>query len=174
MLSTVDDLKKVPTPCSVKLKFCLLRHYWWALALLLFISVSILLCRNESIEIIVTVAGTLLSLIYFIQKQRLEERRLFRELFREFNERYEGMNRKLARISAEKDRKELAEDEKTTLVDYFNLCGEEYLYFRLGYIDPVVWESWENGMTATLRSKRVMNFWKDERGENNLYYGLPL
>jgi hypothetical protein len=35
----------------------------------------------------------------------------------------------------------LKPEERTILNDYFNLCGEEYLYYTQGYIFPAVWKA---------------------------------
>ena len=76
----------------------------------------------------VTVMSSLLSVAYFLQKQKLEEMRLFRELFKECNGRYDSMNECLA-VIAQKGDIELSCEDRVKVVDYLNLCGEEYLYF---------------------------------------------
>ncbi len=157
---------------SVKLKFWFFEHYWWVLCLLLLLTVTVLLWRSESVTTIATVAGAILSAIYFIQKQKLEELRLFRELFKEFNERYDGLNEKLARIVEAKESM-VSVVEREMLIDYFNLCGEEYLYVQQGYIYPSVWTAWHNGMKAIVSVPRVHRVWVVEN-ETGSYYGLPL
>ncbi len=66
-----------------------------------------------------------------VQKQQLEELRLFKELFEGFNARFDGLNEKLNRIHFDQQppEKPFSEDERDLLFDYFNLCGEEFLYF---------------------------------------------
>jgi len=157
---------------GVKLKFWFFEHYWWLLCLVIASTSVVLLYRKEPLPTMVTVVGALLSLFYFLQKQKLEELRLFRELFKEFNARYDGMNEQLARI-VESKAIEVSEQERGILVDYFNLCGEEYLYFVRGYIDPVVWNAWENGMKAILSVPRVQRVWKTEK-QTGSYYDLSL
>ena len=157
---------------GVKLKFWFFEHYWWLLCLVIASTSVVLLYRKEPLPTMVTVVGALLSLFYFLQKQKLEELRLFRELFKEFNARYDGMNEQLARI-VESKAIEVSEQERGILVDYFNLCGEEYLYFVRGYIDPVVWNAWENGMKAILSAPRVQRVWETEKRTGS-YYDLSL
>lgn len=157
---------------GVRLKFWFFEHYWWLVCLVLASTVAVLLSRNEPLPTVVTVVGALISLIYFVQKQKLEELKLFRELFKEFNARYDEMNETLARIAEASDT-EVSKQERETLVDYFNLCGEEYLYFERGYIDPVVWKAWFNGMKAIISEPRVQHVWQEERRTES-YYGLPL
>ena len=157
---------------GVKLKCWFFEHYWWMLCLVLISTLAALLWHNEPLPTVVTVVGALLSLIYFVQKQKLEELRLFRELFKEFNARYDEMNEKLARIVEATDT-EVSKQERETLIDYFNLCGEEYLYFERGYIYPVVWRAWFNGMKAIISAPRVLRVWQMEKRTDS-YYDLPL
>jgi hypothetical protein len=54
-----------------------------------------------------------------------------------------------------------------------NLCGEEYLYYDKGYINPEVWRAWRNGMKYYLADQRILNKWADEE-KSGSYYGLTL
>lgn len=113
------------------------------------------------------------SFAYGVQKQHLEEVRLFRELFKEFNERYDQQNEKLNRIYCEEqpDNTPFTPEQKDILYNYFNLCGEEHLYFQKGFIYPEVWQSWENGMKFFRRNRRIERLW-DEELRNDSYYDL--
>ena len=157
---------------GIKLKFWLFDHFWWLLCFLMVLTLVVLLHLKEPLSTVATVVGMFLSLIYFLQKQKLEELHLFRELFKEFNARYGCMNEQLARI-VECEVIEVSKTERDTIIDYFNLCGEEYLYFVRGYIDPTVWNAWENGMKAIFSVQRVQRVWETEK-LNESYYGLPL
>jgi hypothetical protein len=157
---------------GLKLKFWFFEHSWWMLCLVFASTLAVLLWRNEPLPTVATIVGALLSLIYFVQKQKLEELRLFRELFKEFNARYNKMNEKLARI-VEATETEVSKQERETLIDYFNLCGEEYLYYERGYIYPVVWKAWLNGMKANISAPRVLRVWQVEK-QTESYYDLPL
>src|SRR5690606_41117413 len=79
------------------------------------------------------------SFCYFVQQQRLAEIRLFKELFTEFNARYDTINGALSAIAASD---ELSPASRQLIVDYFNLCAEEYLFYREKYILPEVWGAW--------------------------------
>ena len=96
--------------------------------------------------VIITILGSIVSFVFFVQKQQLDEMRLFKELFQEFNARYDKMNEKMNDIMATPTGDSLKKEDEDTLNDYFNLCGEEYLYYRKGYIDAKVWLTWKNGM----------------------------
>jgi hypothetical protein len=120
-----------------------------------------------------TIAGGGFSFIYFIQKQKLEETRLFKELFTEFNERYDRLNEKLNSIVIGNKNAELSSEQLNNLYDYFNLCGEEYFFYKQGYIYPEVWESWLNGMKDFYRNSRIKTIWGKEM-DSNSYYGFKI
>ena len=157
---------------SIRLKFWFFGNYWWLVVGAVLLATATLLFLNESISSIATVAGALLSLLYFLQKQKLEELRMFRELFKEFNARYDAMNGRLDVICSINDG-DFKPEEVQLLIDYFNLCGEEYLFFSQGYIPPSVWEAWHRGMQVIIACPRVNNLWREERSSGS-YYGLPL
>lgn len=155
---------------KIKLKFLFYQNQMWLLIVSLLFVAAVLIIFNEPLATTATILGSVLSLIYFVQKQKLEELNLFRELFKEFNARYDGMNEKLSKIVTNSN-DTISDDESDLLVDYFNLCGEEYFYYRKGYIDPIVWESWFNGMLTLLANQKIYNKWLTER-QTISYYGL--
>ena len=65
----------------------------------------------------------------------------------------------------------LTDDEIDSLFPYFNLCAEEFFYFREGFIHPQVWQAWNNGMKFFRRNPRIKKLWDEELG-NNSYYGM--
>jgi hypothetical protein len=109
-----------------------------------------------------------------VQKQNLEETKLFKELFEQFNERYDVLNDELNRIYIAKQPadKQFTDHEREKLYKYFNLCGEEWLYAEKGFICPEVWRAWENGMKFFRQNPRVKKLWDDDLNNNDSYYGL--
>jgi hypothetical protein len=156
----------------IHLKFWFFAHYWWLIGLAVVGATALLVHLAEPISSFATAIGALLSIVYFVQKQRLEELRLFRDIFKECNTRYDGMNDSLARVCEVNDAR-LTPEEAALLIDYFNLCGEEYLYYRQGYIPPAVWEAWHLGMQIVISSPRINDLWRAEASTGS-YYGLPL
>jgi hypothetical protein len=151
----------------------MLRHYFViaGVALALALVVTFKFVSNAEWQIHLSILGIPFTFFYFVQKQKLEELELFKELFKEFNARYDGLNEKLNAIRVEPPDKQIDDDEQKTLFDYFNLCGEEYLFYRQGYIYPEVWEAWYNGMTIFRKNPRIKKLW-DEELENDSYYGF--
>ena len=159
-------------PLGIRLKFWIFEHYWWLILTTTVVAIGILLTLKEQIATIATVVGALFSLMYFLQKQKLEEIRVFREIFKECNSRYDEMNDALA-IIGKKSLTDLTETERSRVIDYLNLCGEEYLYFKRGYIDPSVWQAWNNGMKAVTSAPSIRGIWETEKNTGS-YYDLPL
>jgi hypothetical protein len=161
----------------IRLKFWFFSNYWWllTLAILGLAVIIVFLLPSIDVKLLVTLLGTFLPLFYFLQKQRLEEIRLFREIFEECNGRYDNMNEKLNTIvdAPNPNNKSLASEELMILNDYFNLCGEEYLYYCQGYIFPSVWKAWYKGMQYYIENPRIADVWAEER-KSESYYGLPL
>ncbi len=119
-------------------------------------------------KILVPIVGGIFSFFYFVQKQQLEESRLFKELFTDFNKRYDTLNETLNEI---KNGKPIGATETNILYDYFNLCSEEYLFYQKGYIYPEVWQSWLLGMMEFYRHAGIRKIWDEELAKGS-YYGL--
>jgi hypothetical protein len=65
----------------------------------------------------------------------------------------------------------LEDEQKTFLYGYFNLCAEEYLYYRKGFIYPEVWYSWVNGMMVFFVHPQIAKLWHSDL-DAGCYYGL--
>ena len=154
-----------------KYKAFLFKHYVLIVPALLLATIAYINNANvkDSLPLYATLSGVALSAIYFVQKQKLEEIKLFKELFTEFNSRYEGLNDKLADIKDGK-LKETREINKI-LDDYFNLCSEEHLFYREGRIHNAAWSSWCRGMQEHLLNDIIKAYWEKAQEENS-YYGL--
>jgi hypothetical protein len=129
------------------------------------------LVKTDRLILVGSVVAATLGFCYFVQQQRLAETTLFKQLFSEFNARYDGMNGKLAAIA----KLDIApgENEKAEIVDYFNLCAEEYLFYKEGYIHLEAWRSWCMGMLWYFEREPFKGMWETEVGTGS-YYGLSL
>ena len=120
------------------------------------------------------IAAGVFAFAFGVQKQNLEETKLFKKLFEQFNERYGKLNDELNRICFDEQPtdKPFTVAERDTLYKYFNLCGEEYLYYDKGFICEEVWKDWKKGMDYFRRNARIKDFWDKELRDNDSYYGL--
>jgi len=117
--------------------------------------------------------GALAAFVYFLYQQHLGETKLFKELFVEFNDRYNKLNDDLNRIRAAPESEELEAGDKKILLDYFNLCAEEFLFHEADFIDEKVWQSWLRGMAYYARHSRILALWREEVTQES-YYGFRL
>jgi len=125
------------------------RWYPWAFVVFgvaFFVAVLLFAPSREWFVHALTALGALGGFVGFLYASHREDTRLFMELFRSFNERYDRLNEELSRIAADDAAAELSVDDANRLMDYFNLCAEEYLFYTAGYIDEQVWQSWARGM----------------------------
>ena len=64
---------------------------------------------------------------------------------------------------------QLSQESQQLLMDYFNLCAEEYLYFRSGYIDEDVWRSWTRGMRIYAQVPVIREIWERDLSTRSLH-----
>ena len=103
------------------------------------------LTPNMQLGLMALVTTIFIGYLNFQQTQD----RLFKDLFREFNERYDKLNDHFEVLKRYQGDFSIIDIEQTHLklvVDYLNLCAEEYFWFEKGRIDPQAWESWKAGM----------------------------
>jgi hypothetical protein len=171
-LENAQSSKGFMTTCAIKAKHWVLRHYLWVTIALLLTAFGAVVSLpldtwQERLGILVVPFAFLIA----VQKQKTEELVLFKQLFTEFNERFNRMNNGLYDIMDEPEEKALSSKERKLLFDYFNLCGEEYLFYKQGYIYPEVWDAWHNGMKIFRANARIRTLWATEL-ETFSYYGF--
>jgi hypothetical protein len=151
---------------------------WYALIAVVVFAVAMAFAISGKLDLekLAAVAVGAYAFAFAVQKQDLEETKLFKELFKEFNARYDVLNDELNRIYFDKQPadKPFTDDEREQLYKYFNLCGEERLYAEKGCICPEVWRAWENGMKFFRQNPRIKRLWDLELKDNASYYGLNL
>jgi hypothetical protein len=148
---------------------------WYSLFCVIAIFIAaVLLLPTSSWKEFAAIAAVMLSFAFGIQKQNLEETTLFKDLFEQFNKRYDVLNDELNRIYFDKQPadKPFTDDEREKLYKYFNICGEEWLYAERGFICPEVWRAWENGMKFFRQNPRIKRLWDEDLKDNDSYYGL--
>ena len=152
-------------------KRILFKHYAliassaFAAAILLFIGEFLSWTKFAGIA-----AGTF-AFAFGVQKQILAETKLFKKLFEQFNTRYDEMNDDMNSVCRDSE-SPLTDVEIKTLYKYFNLCGEEYLYYQKGFICKEVWRAWNNGMKFFRQNPRIKRLWDEDLKDNDSYYGL--
>ena len=180
-MSRQNATKNMRTPpWNFRLKFWINQHHLVIVLLSIPVAVVLLILLVHfkravtDWPVALTLVVGLFTFAYTVQKQELEESKMFRELFGEFNRRYDEVDPQMNQILWEDDQKRaLTPAQKDTLNRYFNLCAEEFLYFRKGYIDLRVWDAWIKGMKIYCKNARIRKFWAVEL-ETGSYYGFTL
>lgn len=127
------------------------------------------------VGIFIAILGGNISFYFGILKYSLENDRVFKELFYEFNNRYDEKYNDLINDLVRDEKRELSDDEKNILIDYFNLCSEEYLWYTKKRIPKEVWDAWEYGIKGNLKIKNIKELYLSEIRNSDFrksYYGL--
>lgn len=132
-----------------------------------------LLSPKASPELLLSVTGAVAALVHFLYSQHNHNTERFIGLFRDFNTKYDRLNNKLNMLLLKDGSFLVAIKDKQLLYDYFNLCSEEYLYFKSGYIDTEVWQSWLRGMKTFASNAEIRRVWQEELASGS-YYGFSL
>lgn len=122
-------------------------------------------------ELLISAVGGIAGFAYFLYRQHLDETKLFKELFTEFNAKYDAMNYALNAILFGQSEGLLSPAEREHLFKYFNLCAEEYFFYTAGYIDKHVWQSWYRGMGVFFKHPRIKALWEQD-SKSESYYGF--
>lgn len=149
---------------------------WWFAGALLIVVVTFCLlpATFQSKELLLSVVGGVAAFFHFLYAQHNHNTERFIGLFREFNARYDSLNSEMNELASLPSGEIIFKPEQIqTLYDYFNLCAEEYLYFRAGYVDLDVWCSWSTGMAYFAACPEIRRIWQHEL-EHGSYYGFKL
>ncbi|MBR9860733.1 hypothetical protein GYB22_08300 [bacterium] len=103
------------------------------------------------IAIFIARQANAISKKYSDANQQLSEDQIFHDLFTDFNRRYDEINNTLYRIEQTFNDSEPEELQRfpeiySKLNDFFNLCAEEYFWYKRKRIPNDIWKVWHNGM----------------------------
>lgn len=134
--------------------------------------------KTETLEIVkaftpafLGLVGLAITLIFSIANKILNNQKMEKELFKEFNERYNSLNEDLRSIASETKFEDLITlvsktvEGKTldlVLIDYFNLCAEEYYWKKRKRIGSEIWNAWHEGMIYYYKFPAVKELWRRE------------
>lgn len=119
-------------------------------------------------------AGVLITVVYSSLNYVLSHQMMQKQLFTEFNGRYDSLNNYLIHIEkfyptlSQLNDAPNSEELKQKVVDYFCLCAEEYYWsVRKGRIDKIMWESWQAGMNYWYNNvPAIKELWQSELASN--------
>lgn len=130
---------------------------------------------SNKIEVFAATIATGISLSIAFMQSKIQDDRIFRELFTEFNSIYETDFRKQLDEIVKKgnsDEAVLSTTDRELVIKYFNLCAEEYLWRRKYRVPNSVWDAWESGMVYYFNKPIINSILLEEKEEFGSYYGL--
>ncbi|NQZ60160.1 MAG: hypothetical protein HRT88_22130 [Lentisphaeraceae bacterium] len=154
-----------------------IRKYFYTICPIIGILViGILFCRtyfatNGEPKILISIIVVILSILYFVQKQKLEKEKLFFDAFKDFNYRFSLLNADLIDLPKEGKCKE---SEERIIRKYFDLCAEEYYFFKHNILPLEVWEAWAIGIYYYLSNYNcIKDYWREVE-KSSSSYGLNI
>ncbi len=134
-------------------------------------------CNIKDEKLVIGIFAVITSIYFGVLKNNTENDKIFNQLFKEFNAKYESDFRKdLMDIDNESDggKKEysLNINQSDSIVQYLNLCAEEYFWYRKGRIPAIVWNSWFIGIKYYLKLPAIEKIVKEEKSQKGSYYGF--
>jgi len=123
---------------------------------------------HQQLSVFAGFVASYFGVLFFVQKHKLEQDQFVKELFVLFNGRYDHLR---AALDSALKTNGLDEQQRLTLQRYFNLCAEEYFFWKSGRIPTVVWQSWRCGMDTYI-SVPVIRVYAEKEVRDQSYYGL--
>jgi len=119
--------------------------------------------------------GSVAAIYFGKVKQNVEDDKMFKELFYDFNNKYDkNFNDLINKLRYDRNTP-LGDAERYLIIDYFNLCAEEYLWYSRERIPKSVWLAWKAGIIENLTVEQVKEVYLTEtRSEvgRASFYGL--
>lgn len=114
--------------------------------------------------------GFIITAYYSWHAKKIAHEQMLKQLFVEFNRRYDALNGYLAEIEKKYptlemlETSEKSEELKQKIIDYFSLCAEEFFwYHHKKRIDDIIWNSWQAGMNYWYNNvPAIRSLWKIE------------
>ena len=143
-----------------------------ATVLFLLVSLSILWWGQISGDLDGTIAlgmiGACATVYVGLLNYWLQRDKVMQDLFTAFNMRYDRLNDDLLAVA----KGTYAGDTDRPVIDYLNLCAEEYFWYTRGRIDHAIWRAWRNGMENWLQVPAIRAIAIRESRVADSYYGL--
>jgi len=130
--------------------------------------------KNLLSSVILGILGLLFTLYYSQHNKKLAHEQLLKQLFTEFNRRYDELNNFLIIIERNfstleaLNKAENSDVLRQKVIDYFSLCAEEfYWFYHKKRIDEIIWKSWQSGMNYWYNNvPAIKSLWDQEVATN--------
>ncbi|MGK4568176.1 hypothetical protein [Flavobacterium sp. 3HN19-14] len=140
------------------------------------LGIAVFYYLDRKLELLIAIFGGGISIAFSLRQDRIENDKMFKELFIMYNEKYDQkFNNCLNEIENEifeNPNYKLSDKQVSIVIDYLNLCAEEYLWFTKGRIDKSAWNSWERGIKHYLNISAIKKVVQNEKKQKDSYYGI--
>ncbi len=160
-MQPIHDLRRLRTTLATVIFLAL------SACVFAFSSTSQALKGTGSLAMVGALATVYVGLLnYWLQRDNVMQ-----GLFTAFNARYDKLNDGLMAI-AKGQPLEPGVDPERIIVDYLNLCAEEYFWYMRGRIDKDIWRAWQVGMNEWMKVPAIRTIALQEATAKDSYYGL--
>jgi len=134
-----------------------------------------LLPQEKEFEVIIGIMVLYTGIFINLINYKIAFDQFFKSLFTEFNKRFDSMNDALNAIREGESTLTIegkSKSKEAIILDYLNLCAEEFLWYSKGRIECNVWKSWRKGMDFYLLNSEFSEILNKAKVERESYYGL--
>lgn len=145
------------------------------LIILLSITIGVAVVSGLDSDVTISIVAGLISIAFGLIKINLDSDKMFKELFTEFNDKYDNNFNDLLNKIRKGEVRVINLSERLLIIDYLNLCSEEYLWKKRGRIPQKVWDAWEEGIVSNLCLEPIKRVFEDEMSDltrKKSYYGF--
>ena len=122
------------------------------------------------ITVFIGLIGVAITAYYARHTKKLAHEQMLKQLFTEFNLRYDKLNDYLVEVEKHYKTLELlnqapnSSELKQKVIDYFSLCAEEFYWYKhKKRIDKLLWDAWQTGMNYWYNNVPVVReLWENE------------
>ena len=107
-----------------------------------------------------------------IHYNEYKKTKIMHDLFLHYNSKYNEIDDYLREVQDKDDKLIIGKNNK--IIDYINLCAEEYFWFKKGLISKEIWNNWKNGIDEKLKCNKIKEVFIDEctkSEKTDSYYG---
>lgn len=112
-----------------------------------------------------TIVASILTALIMIHYNEYSKTKVTHDLFIHYNKRYNEIADDLRNIQNNTDNLIICKNNK--IIEYINLCAEEYFWYKKGLINKKIWNNWRNGIEEKLRCNLIKEVFFNEYEENN-------
>lgn len=122
-------------------------------------------------KVYLAVIAAIITLYIGLLRVKVEQDKFEQSLFEHFNGRYNSkLDDLLNKVSHDNNESsgpnELDKEDKKIIINYLNLCAEEFYWYKRGRIPRSIWDAWIAGIKQKVKYNVVKRVIKEEMEKN--------